>query len=433
MYIEFFIMSVLCLSRREISDLSRKLRRASHGLCRSALPYRMPGFGSRFLHQERIFTMRKCLLYLSIFMIAAMLFGCSASKETVQEPAGGATGLPSATAAAGPEADTEDRENAASSGTEAAPLTGASAETSEASAIEPADISVAVLKGPTAVGMVGLMASSKNGTAANNYTFTVAGTADEITAGLVSGDISVAAIPCNLAATLYAKSSGKVVLLSTVNLGVLELVETGNSIRTLADLKGRTVYLTGAGTTPEYTFRYLLKEAGLDPDLDVELVFLSEATEVAARLAAEDSDAVALLPQPYVTSVLMTNSSARIALDLNDAWALYNDTPIVTGVLAANRAFLEENEDAVRIFLNEYSESSDAVSTDPDGTAELLEAFDIFKAAVIRQAIPYCSITFRTGAECRSCVEAYLKILFDANPASVGGSLPEDDFYYGAE
>lgn len=299
--------------------------------------------------------------------------------------------------------------------------------------VQPIDMNVAVLKGPTAIGMVNLMHLNESGNASNNYTFTIAGTADEITPKLISGEIPIAAIPCNLAAVLYQKSNGNVVVLSTVNLGVLYFVETGSSVQSMDDLKGKTIYLTGAGTTPEYTVRYLLSAAGIDPDKDVTLEFLSEATEVAAKLSEADTDTVAVLPEPYVTSVLSKNDRVKVVLDLNEIWSEYSDTPIITGVIAANKEYLNAHEENVKLFLSEYKENADYVAKDIEGTAVLLEKYDIFKAAVMREAIPRCNLATYTGSEMKASVSAYLQTLYDQNPKAVGGAMPGDDFYYGAE
>ncbi len=296
---------------------------------------------------------------------------------------------------------------------------------------EPQDITVGALKGPTAIGMVKLMDEAAAGKAGNNYTFQVAGTADELTTGIIKGEIPVAAIPCNLASVLYNKSEGKVKLLAINTLGVLYIVETGESINSIEDLKGRTIYSTGKGTTPEYTLRYLLTMAGIDPDTDVTIEYKSEATEVAAMLQ-NDVEAVAMLPQPYVTTVMMNNDKVRIALDITAEWEKYagEDSSVVTGVVVANADYLNEHKAAVDTFLEEYEDSVGYVVENIDKAAELVEKFDIFKAAVAKLAIPKCNITFVTGNDMKTKAEAYLTALFEQNATSVGGKLPGEDFYY---
>ena len=296
---------------------------------------------------------------------------------------------------------------------------------------EPVDINVAVLKGPTAIGMVRLMSSAENGAAKNNYHFTVAGTADEITASIIKGDIPVAAVPCNLAATLYNKTKGGVTVCAVNTLGVLYILDTGDSVQTLADLKGKTIYATGAGTTPEYTLRHLLSKAGIDPDKDVTITFVSEASEAAAKIAASDEEVIAMLPQPYVTIAKSKKEGTRVAIDITAEWEKVTGETLVTGVIVANTAWLKENDAAFKTFLVEYKDSTAFATEHVDEAAELVEHFDIFKAAIAKQAIPQCNIVCYTGTEMKKAVSDYLKVLFDANPKAVGGELPDDDFYYG--
>ena len=295
----------------------------------------------------------------------------------------------------------------------------------------PVDINVAVLKGPTAIGMVRLMSSTESGAAKNNYHFTVAGTADEITASIIKGDIPVAAVPCNLAATLYNKTKGGVTVCAVNTLGVLYILDTGDSVQTLADLKGKTIYATGAGTTPEYTLRHLLSKAGIDPDKDVTITFVSEASEAAAKIAASDEEVIAMLPQPYVTIAKSKKEVTRVAIDITAEWEKVTGETLVTGVIVANTAWLKDHDEAFQTFLGEYKESTAFATEHVDEAAELVEHFDIFKAAVAKQAIPQCNIVCYTGAEMKKAVSDYLKVLFDANPKAVGGALPGDDFYYG--
>ena len=295
---------------------------------------------------------------------------------------------------------------------------------------ERAQVNVAVLKGPTAIGMLKLMSDDEAGTSTNDYDFTVAGTADSIVASVIKGEIPIAAVPCNLAATLWNKSNGGVTVLAVNTLGVLYILETGYSVESVADLKGKTIYATGAGTTPEYTLRYLLKSNGIDPDNDVNIVFLSEASEVAAKMAATEEQTIAMLPMPFVFTVMSQNELARIALDVTKEWEKTNDSTVVTGVIAVNSKYLSENKETVDAFLDEYALSTAYATEHIWETGDLAEHFDIFKAEVARKAIPFCNIVCKTDAEMKAAVSAYLQILYDSNPDSVGGKLPDDSFYY---
>lgn len=296
---------------------------------------------------------------------------------------------------------------------------------------EKVDIKVAALKGPTAIGMVQIMKNAKEGTAQENYEFQIAATADEFTADLIKGTIQIAALPCNAAATLYNKSGGKIQVLGINTLGVLYILDTGDSVQKVSDLKGKTIYTTGKGTTPEYTLRYLLKSAGIDPDKDVTIEFKSEAAEVAAVMAQSSEEVIAMLPQPYVTTVMMNNENVRVALDVTKEWENLagSDSTVVTGVVVVNTDYYKNNKEAVETFVKEYKESVTFVNSNVENAAQLVEEFDIFKAAVAKKAIPNCNITFINGNEMKTKIENYLKVLYNENPDSIGGNMPDASFY----
>ncbi len=297
------------------------------------------------------------------------------------------------------------------------------------------NVKVAAMKGPTGIGMVKLMQDSKEGKTANNYDFTITATADEFTASLIKGDIQLAAVPCNAASTLYNKSNGKIKVIGINTLGVLYIMEnskTDSSVKSVSDLKGKTIYLTGKGTTPEYTLRYLLKSAGLNPDKDVNMEFKSEAAEVAAAMQVNANvNAVCMLPQPYVTTVKNNNADMKVVLDVTKEWEKLNGTEstVVTGVIVANADYYNNNKAVVKKFMEEYRLSVDYVNSNVDKAAQLVEDFGIFKAAIAKKAIPDCNITLVMGSDMKTKVENYLKVLYDENPNAVGGKMPDDSFY----
>lgn len=312
-------------------------------------------------------------------------------------------------------------------------FTNAGMETNEvASAAQTKKITmnIAALKGPTAIGMVKMMYDSKKGSTANNYKFTVAGTADEVSAGLIKGDYNIAAIPCNLASVLYNKTH--MIKIAGINtLGVLYVVETGNSIKSVKDLKGKTIYSTGLGTTPQYTFNYILKGNGLNPEKDVKVEYKSEPTEVAAILS-KSNNAIAVLPQPYVSAVMMQNKKVHIALNMAKEWnkICKDKSAVVTGVIVVRNDFLKKHKSAFDAFMKEYYASTKYVNKNTAKAAQLVEKYGIFKAAPAEKAIPYCNITMITGNKMKQKVNGYLRVLCNQNPLSVGGKLPDNNFYY---
>ena len=304
---------------------------------------------------------------------------------------------------------------------------GASAKTST-------KVRIAGLKGPTTMGLVNLLSMEKDGTASLDYDLQLYGAADEIVPKLIKGELDMAASPANLAATLYQKTKGGIQVMAVNTLGVLYVVEKGgDTIQSMADLAGRTILSTGKGTTPEYVLRYLLTSNGLDPDKDVDIQYYSEATEVTAQMASTQ-DAIAVLPQPYVTAAGLKDDTLRVALDLTAEWDKVADTQLITGVTVVRKAYAEEHPDVVAAFLADYVQSVNAANTDLDGTAALCEEQGVVaKAAIAKKALPNCNIVCLTGEELKADVSGYLQVLYDADPAAVGGTLPGEDFYWTAQ
>ena len=297
--------------------------------------------------------------------------------------------------------------------------------TEEPEAAEP--VRIGAMTGPTGMGLVQLMENE-------NYAFTVTGAADELLPKLLQGELDAAALPVNAGATLYQKSGGKVEMACVNTLGVLYIVEKGaEEVKTLADLKGRSLYATGKGSTPEYTLRYLLTQAGLDPDTDVEILWQSEPAGVVSLMAAEEQ-AVAMLPQPFVTAALgKLGETAHVAVSLSDEWAaLDNGSLMITAGLLVRRAFAEQNPEAMAQLLSDYKAGTEWVNANVAEAAALCEKHGIAQAAVAEKALPKCGVTFIAGAEMKTALSGFLTVLHEQNPASIGGQMPEDDFYYGA-
>ena len=298
---------------------------------------------------------------------------------------------------------------------------------------ETAPIRLGGLRGATSMGMVKLLKDAQEGKALNSYEFLLAGSADEITPKLISGELDIAAVPANLASVLYNNTDGKIKLLAINTLGVLYIVEKGDTITEFADLRGKTIYATGRGSAPEYALYYLLEENGIDPENDITIEWKSEPTEVVA-LMAQGRGSIAMMPQPYVTVAQGSIEGLRIAADLTKEWErLDTGSMLLTGVLVVRSDFADESPERITKFLNEYRESTEYVNANIPEAAALIEEFDIVKAAVAEKALPFCNIVYYAGGDMRAAMRGYLQVLFDRNPQSVGGALPDDGFYYGTE
>ena len=311
----------------------------------------------------------------------------------------------------------------------------ADAEDEEPSA-EPVAVRTAALKGPTAMGLVRFMSEVDAGNLADNdYSFDIYASADEVTPLIAKSEVDVAAVPANLASVLYNKTEGGVRVIAINTLGVLYIVEQGDSVQSVADLAGKTIYASGKGSTPEYGLAYVLEKNGLTIGEDVQVEWASEHSEALAQLMA-DPDGVAMLPQPFVTTAQAKNDQIRVALDLTEEWDAVQTgderSSMVTGVAIVRSAFADEHPEAVDAFLEHYAESVDFVNENVAEAAELVGAYDIVAAQVAEKAIPACNIVCVTGEDMAERLSGYLDVLAEQNPEAVGGSVPGDDFYYGA-
>ncbi len=356
---------------------------------------------------------------MAVVLAAGVLTGCGEETGQTAEPA------------------SETAEEESDAGTEAAAAedqaAAASEETSAEETAEALDydgtvIRVGSLKGPTTMGLVNLMKASEEETSQGTYTFTMASDPSEIVASVASGDLDIAMVPANLAATLYNKTEGGVSVIDINTLGVLYGVTADESISSIADLAGKTVLTTGQGATPEYALNYLLAANGID---DCTLEFHSEATEIAALLQ-EDPMKIAVLPQPFVTVAEAQNESLQTVFSLTDAWdeVTGNGSRFLTGATIVRNAYLEEHPDAVAVFMEEHAQSAEKAVSDVEGTAALVAEYGIIeKAPIAQKALPYCNIVCITGTEMQEALSGYLEVLYEADPSSVGGKLPADDFY----
>ncbi len=290
-------------------------------------------------------------------------------------------------------------------------------------------VRVGALKGPTGMGTA-QMAKEK----ADRYAFTLSGAPDELVPLLVKGDLDIAAVPANLGAVLYNNTNGAIRVLAVNTLGVLYIVERGDTVHTVADLKGRTLVTAGKGATPEYALNYILRGNGLDPEKDVTIEFKSEHAECLAAVL-QDESVVAMLPQPIATVALGKADDMRIALDLNAEWdALQadaeNPSGLITGIAVARADFIENHPEAVEQFMADYAESVAFTQEDPAAAAAVIGELGIVEAGPAEKALPYCNIVFIAGDEMKTKLSGYLAELFSQDPAAVGGALPGEDFYY---
>ena len=172
---------------------------------------------------------------------------------------------------------------------------------------------VYALNGTTALGMAQMIVDQKNGSSDMGYDISLHDKADAITGAIVSGECAIAALPTNVAVKLFNKSQGKLQLLALNTLGVLYLLQNGDQgVSSLSDLKGKTLYLPGAGSNPEYITAALLSAAGLRIGTDVTLDTTTYNSPDALQAAFVAGKApLAILPEPKVTVALNSANAAQ--------------------------------------------------------------------------------------------------------------------------
>ncbi len=373
-------------------------------------------------------------------LCAAMLAGCAdnAGSSAVTGEAQDSSSIVTVETA---ESSTADTTSAADTENEAAPTEEASApaeETPTAEAPETADteitypesINVLAMKGPTAMGMTQLM--DEDETKGYPYEFSITAAVDEIAPLVIQGKTDIVCVPANLASVLYNKTEGGVQVLAINTLGILYICENGSTVTSMADLKGKTIYASGKGATPEYALNYILTQNGINPETDVTIEWKSEHSECLAALTTNEGS-VALLPQPFVTTAQMKTEGINVVLDITEEWdKLGNGSACLTGAVIARTEFINQYPEVVAEFMDRYAESVEFVTTNVAEGAQLVGKYDIVPAAVAEKAIPECNIVCITGAEMKEKLSGYLSVLFEQVATSVGGKLPADDFYYGA-
>lgn len=354
-----------------------------------------------------------CILWVAL--LALMTFACAAKETT-----------PSTADAPTTSAVTENAAQSAATETPTQQPDQSAAETDTASATSistenTAPVRVAALAGPTGIGLTYLLKLS------DAYTLDLFTAPDQVTAKILSGDVDIAAVPINLASVLYNKTEGKVAVIAVNTLGVLYFLENGDTIHSVQDLAGKTIYATGQASTPQYILEQILAQNDLEEKVTVE--YLADNTELIGKLTAGEAE-VALLPEPHVSIACAQSEKVHIALSANELWQAHNEGTLVQGVYIVRRDYLDAHKEAVDQFLLDAAASAEKVLTEENAPAAVVEMGIIGKEPIAKRAIPNCNIVLKTGEEMRSLVSDMLAVLHKANPKSVGGNLPDTEFYY---
>ena len=294
---------------------------------------------------------------------------------------------------------------------------------------EAVNVTIAGLKGPTSIGMIKMIDEKALNSDEYNVEYIAESAPDALIGKIVSGDVQISSVPINLASVLYNKTGGAVQLMAVNTIGNLYVIGT-DDVSSVSDLDGKVVGMSAKGSTPDYAMNYILKQSGIDGN--VELDYSMDHATLAQSVIAEDTK-VALLPQPFVTQAMMKNSNVEILIDLNEAWKTVADgaSELYTGGILVNKEFAENNKDFVSEFLKQYETSVNWVIENNKDASILVEKNEIMPSAeIVENALPYCGITYKPVKEAKEGLNTFYKILFDSNPASVGGTMPDENFYF---
>ncbi|MBR2327660.1 MAG: ABC transporter substrate-binding protein [Clostridia bacterium] len=290
-----------------------------------------------------------------------------------------------------------------------------------------ADVKIAALNGPTGMGFAGLFGKIEDGKTVDSYKVDLYGAPTDVNALVIGGKVDIAAVPANVAATLYKKTNGAIKIIAINTLSVMYILSKDGSVSSVEDLKGKTVYMAGQGATPEYSMRYILERNNIT---DCNISFLSEHAEVVTQAVAGNADVV-LLPEPQVSVLLSKNKGFEISLDINEEWNKVSDAALSMGALIVSNDFAEKYPEALGRFLKLYKESVDYVNANVDEAAAIIAQKGIVpNEALAKSAIPNCNIVCITGADMKTKLSPFFEVLYNSNSASVGGALPDDAFYY---
>ena len=291
------------------------------------------------------------------------------------------------------------------------------------------EIRVAVLNGTTGFGIAPLYSDIQSGNDHNmNAKIDFYADATLVAPLVIGGSVDIAAVPTNLAATLYNKTKGGIEVLAVNTLGVLYLIENGETVKSLSDLAGKTVYLPGSGSNPEYVLKTLLELSGLTDKVTLDYTYATP-DELTAALASGKAS-LGVLPEPKVTATMTKNASLKVAVDFSKEWKTLTGTELVQGCIIARKEFIDAHPVAVDNFLKAYEGSVNTLNSDPEKAAAAVVAAGIAaNENLVKNALPRCNITYLVGNEMKNALNEFWGALYAQVPSSVGGALPDDGIF----
>lgn len=273
---------------------------------------------------------------------------------------------------------------------------------------------LAVFNGVTSLGVAKLVKDRGYAYESSLYT-----DLSEVENLIKNGGADMAAVPVESAARLFNETKGAVKIIAVNNLGVLHLVTGDESIKTLADLKDKTVYATGKGTAYEHIMNFIFEKNAISPKVE----YVATEAEL-VTLAIEGKADICIIPEPYATKVVFENTKMKRVIDLSDEWNKFSEAPLVQGVIVARTEYIEQNPEYIEQFLFQNEISVNFLNENIDAGADMLyngQYFSTFDLA--RECVPACNLYFMKGEEMKAAV----KVVYDVLPAELtGGTVSAD-------
>lgn len=292
-------------------------------------------------------------------------------------------------------------------------------------------IRIGVLRGPNGMGMSYLMEENSLDAYETSYQISFLASADKLATRFTRGDLEFATLPTTVAANLYKETNGEIQLLGVNMLGGFYLVENGTSIQTISDLKNLELSSSSRPATAQYVLEHLLEANAIEENEQPKVNYVVDNLKLSSAIVSGEID-IAMLPEPFLSTLLQRNKGLRVALDLSEEWQdVYGDSILPMGCLVVNKEFALKNPESIARFIQHYKTSVEYVNKNQKEAGLLIEKHKLLNNA--RQAtnsIDRSQITWIDASEVQEDVLKYLEIFLESDKNIIGGEVPDEEFFY---
>jgi len=298
------------------------------------------------------------------------------------------------------------------------------------------ELTIATSPGPITYPLAKMKEDNLLSNIADKTTINAWATGDQLTAMVTSNQVQFAASPLTNAMMLYNKGV-KVKLINVSVWGMLYVISSDQQLKSLDQLKGKTVAVVGGQTGLHASvFRHLLIKNNINPDKDLTIVD-TDQTLAATKLISKEIQ-YAILNEPNSSIALMNAKQNNVALyrsiDLQAEWAEITGKadariPWAGLIVVGDSA---KNDVLIKTVLTQYNNSAKWVNENPAAVGDItVKYFPTMKAPAVTNSIPFSRLEPQSAAQSQELVEEfYNELLKTASPQSIGGKLPDAGFYY---